>query len=306
MGSDLEAELDRALVDGPFHLALSLAVRRRGLGLGRLQCRLAERGIKISTATLSYWCTGRSQPERAESLHGVAVLEELLSLPAGSLVGLLRSPRARPRGGRRSNRDLDLRAWDSDEVLQLAEPLNIPKRSGLQTLSIDEQITLGAVGGDQRCRVRQTLVALEDGANRLVELWQADEPGGPPARYTDLRGYRIGEVRWEADRGFLGTELLLDRPLAAGDTTAVEHVVHVPGPTDSTRLGRILAHRVRMYTLQIVFAGGVVPARCEAFHQTSLTAPEDGLREVLPDHIPSVCMVVTDARPGVYGIRLDW
>ncbi|WP_412538880.1 hypothetical protein R8Z50_23860 [Longispora sp. K20-0274] len=191
-------------------------------------------------------------------------------------------------------------------MVRLVEPVHLPKRSRLRTLSIDDQITLGAVGGDQRCRIRQTLVALEDGADRMVDLWRADEPGGPPATYSDLRGYRIGEVRWEADCGFLSTELLLDRPLAAGDTTAVEHVMHIPAPTDTTKLGRIMCQQVQMYTLQIVFAGGVLPARCEAFHQTSLTAPEEGLRELLPDDIPSVCIVVTDVRPGVYGIRLDW
>ena len=92
----LPNQLADALRDGPFHRGLALAVEVSGLSLQRLQHRLAEAGVHLSTTTLSYWRTGRSRPERPDSLRGVQVLERVLSLPAGALVGLL-GPR-RPRG----------------------------------------------------------------------------------------------------------------------------------------------------------------------------------------------------------------
>ncbi|GIG63417.1 hypothetical protein Lfu02_77890 [Longispora fulva] len=303
MGSDLETELDRALSDGPFHLALSLAVQRPGLGLGRLQCRLAERGIKISTATLSYWSTGRSQPEREGSLHGVAVLEELLRLPPGALVGLLRSPRVRSRGPRSRNMDLGL--WPS--IVDVVEDFEMPVRSVLRPLSIDNHVTIGANGSVRQGRVRMTLRSLADGVTRKVMAWCPEKPVSGPPRLVDLAGCRRGGVRWDPATGQFSAELLFGRPLAEGETTMIEYTV-VP-PTDmgpETRLGQVVLELLPLYTLHISFAPGAVPARCVAFHQATASAPEEELRELLPDDIPSVCIAVTDARPGVYGIRLDW
>src|ERR1700755_1156694 len=89
-------QLAVALRDGPFSRALELAIEVSGLSLQRLQDRLAEVGVHLSTTTLSYWRTGRSRPERPDSLRGVQVLERVLGVPPTGLTGLL-GPR-RPRG----------------------------------------------------------------------------------------------------------------------------------------------------------------------------------------------------------------
>jgi hypothetical protein len=64
--------------------------------LQRLRCKLAERGVAISSATLSYWQQGRSRPERPESLRALRELEVILNLPRNALFDLLEPPRARP------------------------------------------------------------------------------------------------------------------------------------------------------------------------------------------------------------------
>ncbi|WP_372660845.1 transcriptional regulator [Amycolatopsis kentuckyensis] len=87
-----ERELARALADGPFSRALSLAIDRSGLGLARLRDRLAGAGVPVSTTTLSYWRTGRTRPERPDSLRAVAVLEDVLGVPARALTELLARP----------------------------------------------------------------------------------------------------------------------------------------------------------------------------------------------------------------------
>ncbi|MCI0689357.1 MAG: hypothetical protein L0Y54_19295 [Sporichthyaceae bacterium] len=92
----LARELAEALRTGPFERALRLAIRSRGLTLERIRVRLLERGVRTSLASLSNWQRGRCRPERARSLQAVRELEDILGLPADSLVTLL-GPR-RPRG----------------------------------------------------------------------------------------------------------------------------------------------------------------------------------------------------------------
>jgi hypothetical protein len=60
----------------PFAGALRAAIQASGLSLDRLQHRLRERGVTISVATLSYWQSGRSQPQRSQSLVALRHLEE--------------------------------------------------------------------------------------------------------------------------------------------------------------------------------------------------------------------------------------
>ena len=43
---------------------LRAAIQARGLGLERIRERLLAHGVSVSMATLSYWQSGRSQPER--------------------------------------------------------------------------------------------------------------------------------------------------------------------------------------------------------------------------------------------------
>ena len=46
---------------------------------------LGEHGVRVSLATLSYWQSGRSRPERRESLIALQHLEDVLRVPRGSL-----------------------------------------------------------------------------------------------------------------------------------------------------------------------------------------------------------------------------
>lgn len=84
-----------------FSQELRAAIKASGLGLDRIQARLRRRGIPISVTALSYWQSGKRQPERARSISAVHALEEILERPAGSLVRLLQPPRPRGQAARR-------------------------------------------------------------------------------------------------------------------------------------------------------------------------------------------------------------
>src|SRR5438876_406767 len=81
----------------PFATALRAAIEARGLGLERIRDRLRGHGVSISLATLSYWQSGRSRPERRASMVALGHLENVLELAPGSLVSLLGPPRPRGR-----------------------------------------------------------------------------------------------------------------------------------------------------------------------------------------------------------------
>ena len=65
--------------------AFAEALRRRGVSLAWLHQRLVERGHPVSPAALSYWRSGRSQPERGTSRDALVEIERLLRVPPGSL-----------------------------------------------------------------------------------------------------------------------------------------------------------------------------------------------------------------------------
>lgn len=67
-----------------FAAALRSAIEASGLSLDRIQARR----LSVSVTAPSYWQSGKRQPERTSEL-AVRVLEELLSIPSGALLGLL-------------------------------------------------------------------------------------------------------------------------------------------------------------------------------------------------------------------------
>src|SRR5262249_53858650 len=90
-----------------FPQAFADALSRRGVSLAWLQTRLVERGHPVSPAALSYWRSGRSQPERGTSRDALAEIERLLRVPPGHLVDRLGpSRRPGPRPGEKSTREL--------------------------------------------------------------------------------------------------------------------------------------------------------------------------------------------------------
>src|SRR5690349_24725681 len=93
--------------DRSFAEAFADALRRRGVSLAWLHQRLSERGHPVSPAALSYWRSGRSQPERGTSRDALVEIERLLRVAPGELTGRLGpSRRPGPRPGEKTLREL--------------------------------------------------------------------------------------------------------------------------------------------------------------------------------------------------------
>jgi hypothetical protein len=82
---------ERALHD--FSDSLRSAIADRAVSLVWLRDRLAERGNPVSLTTLSYWRSGRRNPEGVGSLAAIAEIEDLLDLPPEHLTSRLGPPR---------------------------------------------------------------------------------------------------------------------------------------------------------------------------------------------------------------------
>ena len=98
---------DEPAVPRSFPVAFADALRRRGVSLAWLHERLVERGRPVSPAALSYWRSGRSQPERGTSREALVEIERLLRVAPGSLIDRLGpSRRPGPRPGEKTVREL--------------------------------------------------------------------------------------------------------------------------------------------------------------------------------------------------------
>jgi len=300
-GASAEGELGRLLRTGPFADALRAAIRDSGLSLDRIRERLWQRGAKVSLATLSYWQSGRSQPERPVSLQALGMLENVLGLDAGALSALLEPPR--PRGRRSDPERIAVDALWPDEaaaVRRAMRTVDVRWDTSLVRLSQHDRIEIDANGGEPRVWVRQVLRATEDGPDRWVLLHHMDEHGRPLPQVRPIRGCRLGAVYTETAAGLLAAELLFPRPLARGEAVLTEHLLvnATPCPQDGN-YERRLRLPVREYVLELQFTAPALPTRCTSFWAPDGGTPIERPLDLDDDH--RALLVALDTGPGRHG-----
>lgn len=294
----VEPDVAQALRTGPFALALDVAVDVSGLTLERLAGLLGERGINLSRATLSYWRSGRSQPERAASLSALPVLEDILRLPAGSLFALLRPRSTEPHWVRRPRGSLSRRrVWPAPPAL-LAE-IDAPPDGQVEMLAVNDLFLVQAETGGRLLRVRLVMRALRDAIGRTVVFYQADDMSDPAPKWASLGHCRLGRVRTEAR--VTVAELIFDRRLAAGEHLIVDYEQHFN--SDRTNVyHRSFTRPCGLWTCEVKFAGAL-PSRVFRFRQRHTDDDYRDVEEVWlgTDHIAST--VIQDVKPGISGLR---
>lgn len=276
---------------------LSEAITERGLGLERIKARLDERGTPVSAATLSYWCSGRSQPERKGSLAALPHLEVILELPSGSLREAVAPPRER--GRRREVVPLET-VWPETPATRVLEQLDTRWDSELERLSVHDLITIGPDRTERSMVVREVVRARCDGPDRRVVMHGLDDPAAAPVSVVAREGCRPGRTVTDPN-GIVGTEMHLLRPLRRGETAVLEYVIETcpPRPRD-TAYARRFRVPTREYLLQVRFDATALPSHCE-------TVVDEGAPEPLTlDSEHGVHVVDVDCTPGPHGIRWTW
>ncbi|GAA1412653.1 hypothetical protein ACFQZ4_49230 [Catellatospora coxensis] len=297
----VEPDVAQALRTGPFAVALDVAIEASGTTLERLTARLAERGVRLSRATLSYWRSGRSRPERGASLAALPVLEELLDLPRGALSALLRGRDGGPAWAHRpagsgSRRQL----WPARPAL-LAQ-MDAPPDGQLEFLAVDDVYVVRAAS--RSLRVRLVVRALCDGVGRAVVFYQDDRGVVAAPQWSALAQCRLGRVR--SEDGVSVAELVFDQRLAAGELTAVEYELRFAAPDDedSDFYYRTFTRRCRLWTCRVVFAGRV-PARVFRYRQRRLGAGPRESAELWLGSGRTATAVVENLGPGVVGVQWE-
>jgi hypothetical protein len=292
---------DATMRDDGFPEAFAEALSRRGVSLSWLHRRLVERGHPVSPAALSYWRSGRSQPERGTSREALVEIEHLLRVTPGELVSRL-GPSRRP-GPRPAEHTLrDLLAENPGMERALAE-------LGFEGLydELVEQVRhlvmdVDADGSISRIQVRAVMQARRDGARRTPLVMTMDERGRVP-RFLRAAGCSIGRSATDGESGVHAVELLLDRGLAKGETCPYELAIELPEPFAETWVDHYAARRLTEVLVWVRFDRSRVPTRVERY--TVDRGREHSERLELGDGT-TAHVLARGFGPGVLGLRWDW
>ncbi|SFW86192.1 hypothetical protein [Amycolatopsis australiensis] len=295
-------ELAQALAAGPFSRALSLAIDRSGLGLARLRGRLAAAGVPVSTTTLSYWRTGRTRPERPESLRAVAVLEDVLGVPARSLIELL----ARPGPPGAPDPVRWERLWGPrNDVLPVLHSFDAADETSLLVLSLHEALHVDDRGCLTRLRVREVVRAVEEPVQARVVALRGCVPGRPP-RLVATRYCRPVRTEVLPEPGFVLSELVPGRSMAVGETAILEYEFEYTDGVPDTSYDRRFRHPVAEHLLEVHFARDALPAACHAYRLDARGDRERDVTAVPLSPASPAHQFATGVGPGIRGMRWSW
>ncbi|MEU5692332.1 hypothetical protein [Actinosynnema sp. NPDC020468] len=297
---------EQVLNQEKFADALRAAIARRDLTLDRIRARLADRGVEISLATLSYWQQGRSRPERPKSLRALRELEAILDLPRNTLFDFL-EPR-RPRGRWLGDTGLSFRALYGDDSpirTVLGDEFANPNPD-VTVLATTEQCFVDARRSLRRIATRQVLRGVNNGCERFLVVHGVDEGDVMPHDLL-VRGGTLGDYRVDEEGGYVAAEIHLGRTLDKNETAVVEYDWRM-GESDipSRQHERRMRTTTSSYLLQVCFDHVTVPARCYEYRRAKVDAPLEDRRRLPMDATPSVHSFQAKCQPGVYGISWEW
>jgi hypothetical protein len=304
----MDHQLAAALESGSFAHGLRTAIRLRRFTLEQVQHELADRGVVVSAVTLSYWSRGRSQPERAESIKAVRLLEDILDTPTGGLTGLLAPPR--PRGPRRAHVAVSIdrqRLWDESHRLdRVMAQLGTLDEERLCLLSVHDRFQLDEQRRPVRLSITEVVRAQRDRVDRALVIFQGRELGRTP-RLSVVRGGWPGRVRTDEEAGFLVAEVMLDRVIERDETAVIECVLQYSGePETMSDYDRRLPYATRGYLLEVEFHPATLPVRCYATTRPTIENAQRDTHELTLGGAPHAHLALFDVEPGIHGLRWEW
>ncbi|GAA3486457.1 MULTISPECIES: hypothetical protein [Streptomyces] len=291
--------------DVMFAAVFKEALRRRGLPLDRVRDHLQSQGISLSLATLSYWQSGRSQPEKSQSLRAVDILEPFLGLPNGTLRSLLRR---RPRGWVPPHDLAAVRGVygensDVEQVLGDAFPYF---NAGLRRLVVHEAVSVNEHRLVDEMRVTVVVKAVRGGVRHLTVLHTLDSPRTGTADITVPCG-PPPVLRFAPERNCVIADIPFGRRLAQNETAAVEYTLRsVSTAGISHQHERRITTPLQTYLLHVRFHPSAVPSKCWHYYCKQLGAPPHSRHLVPPDSFHSTHLLPTKCTPGVYGVEWEW
>lgn len=240
-----------------FAVALRQAIADRRISLTQLAARSVEEGAPVTVATLSYWINGRRRPKRRSSLEVILTLERLLDLEPGHLVNHVQV------GGEswRYKRGDESRVLPVRHELEaIREEWDLPWDDGLHRCFVRSH---GFYGEDVvRTTYNLVVIAERDGISRFAVFLSARPEMVQRRRspFVVVNGCRMGRSRIVNDR-VLAQELLLPRPLKAGEPATIVFREHDRRPTEKdTRIELNSVRPADVLSVQATFPPDGAPA----------------------------------------------
>lgn len=216
---------------GRFADLLRDAIAHRDVTLVWLRDRLAESGNPASLTTLSYWRSGRRNPEGPASLAAIAEIERLLDLPDGHLTDRL-GPRRRVEPVALPVQPLEAHPVN-DAVEEASAALDAP-------FGVWRELAthiVADVDADGVLRRRWMRMVLQVTSGTVAEYpWvEVVEGDDMPPVFSQGAGCRVVRTHVHETGTAHGVVLGLDRPVTAPDTTVLEWVTDWPDDEAPTR-----------------------------------------------------------------------
>ncbi len=294
-----------------FTQALRAAIATRGASLESLRQALADLGSSVSVATLSYWRSGRSRPDRGGSMIALARLEGVLRLPPGFLTS-----KVNPRGpGSMVASELPTHylmaevpttgpgdGTDVDVVRAGFAMLGLDADDGLVRVTYHDRLEVRPDRTDGAHDVRTVFMARRGGVNRFP-IWYSHSDRRAFPFVMALSNCRLGQVIEFREKTAVAAEMILDHPLEEGESVIVEHRMESIGQTVPVHnLMRRVTNPIRELVMEVRFVTEQIPTGAE------LHTMRDGQPLVRATTIVgnSLHLLVIDPQPGVYGLTWTW
>jgi hypothetical protein len=284
-----------------FASAFAEALERRGVTLAWLHQRLVDRGHPVSPAALSYWRSGRSQPERGTSRDALVEVERLLRVSPGTLTSRLGpSRRPGPRPAERTLREL------FDETPGMEQALHSLGFEGLYDEVVETirhiTVDVDADGRTGALHVRAAMQARHDGARRTPLIMTMDE-SGRTARFVPVAGCSLGREVIDIGCRVYAAELLLDRPMAKDETSLYELTVELPESISDTCVEHYAARRLGELLIWVRFDPARVPAYVERYQQMG---DHETIERLELGGGAGAHAMARGFGPGMLGVRWTW
>lgn len=280
-----------------FALALDDAVRNSGLSVSVLAKRLGDRGTPVSVAALRSWRRGVRHPEGARSLDALDNLEEILRLPRGHLAARL-GPTRRLSPDRAQHYE-DLVGRDGP-LASMKQSLDLDCPSELERIGDSRVVVVGKDARSWSVTKRVHWRARANGARRAPDMLHLEHPTHTPPEVAARDGVTLGRHVWDAASGFGVWELVLDHPLALGETATTEHRIDVVEAVDLPNYWMIVERRIAFSALCIRWHDSAPPL-VELHEETG----DDARVHVRRASGRSIHHAVTGFGPGAFGFEWD-
>ena len=218
---------------------------------------LADRGIKLTQATLSYWQSGRSLPRRQSSLKALAEIENVLGVPAGTLSEPVEREREAPARAAEAAQGQPIGGAYAPELLW-GSPRNLSASdidwgNEVQRKFLHQTITVSD-GGHKVVTRAEAIVRVTGTDQPTYHVGESWGPGDPIPEVTDVDGGVLDAAKISEPDRYALVPIHLPEAHQSGELRQLGYTVSFESSDRVTRTGqRWFAWPLDMYALTVDF-----------------------------------------------------